>query len=94
MKCKRCGKCCHSYLVGLTAEDVIKISSYFKISIPEFFDKFLDDKGNFKYRNTEGLDHCIFYNPMDKECIIYESKIGVDIRPEVCKEYSCGGIST
>ena len=83
MECKRCGMCCHSYLVGITAEDVLRLCENLNIKIQDFFEKFLDNKGNMKYRQTEGIGHCIFYNPVDKCCIIY------GIRPSVCKDYTC-----
>jgi Fe-S-cluster containining protein len=84
-RCVKCGECCNSpQPIGLTQEDVLRISVFLKLDLDEFKAKYLETmksevmRKEFIYQFLE-TQPCKFLK--DKMCTIYE------VRPEVCKYY-------
>ena len=84
MKCLKCGKCCTEKTVTLSDLDIIRILEITDITfyrIRNTGSKVL----NWKSNNNSHI--CIFLNPHDKLCTIYNH------RPFVCREHYCANIS-
>ncbi len=76
--CRKCGKCCLQTEMELSNVDIKRIEQknpyqWKKKDFSEFYD------GMSHLKNIDG--HCIFYNHLDKTCLIYQ------YRPNGCRFY-------
>jgi uncharacterized protein len=76
MHCARCGMCCQETEMLLSEGDIKRIERL-GYGTKRFVR--IDKAGYAKLRNTQ--KHCVFYDPLKKECSIY------DRRPEGCHVY-------
>ncbi len=78
--CMKCGVCCENTEMELSEKDIRRILKIIKDN-PQLKQFYIIDKttGEKKLRNING--RCIFQNPEDLSCKIYEN------RPEGCKFY-------
>ena len=78
-KCQNCGECCLKTEMILSKNDIDKIM---KASPKDLIKKdfvFKNKDGFFQLKNIR--DHCIFFDPLSKQCKIYEH------RPQGCRFY-------
>jgi Fe-S-cluster containining protein len=78
MPCCRCGRCCITYLVDLTEEEVASGLYEWEEDINEFAPGILKRV----WDEDTGKDQCI-YLKRGTYCAIYER------RPEACREFLC-----
>lgn len=64
-ECKKCGYCCKNGIIVLYPEDIVKISSYLRITRKEFVDKYVE-KTELILDNNKCIDIC-FFN-LEKKC--------------------------
>lgn len=78
-------RCCQSYKIKTTSQDIIRISKHLNITIQEFFDLFVDDSGYFKFKKVNDQAWCVFYDAESTHtgCMIHT------IKPKVCANYVC-----
>lgn len=76
--CLDCGNCCKQMTPTYNKKDIKRISSHFKMTEKEYFDKYLykDECGDIMHQTTP----CYFLKK-DNKCSIYE------IRPDDCKGF-------
>jgi len=76
--CLDCGNCCKQMTPTYTKKDIKRISSHFKMTEKEYFDKYLykDESGDIMHQSTP----CYFLQ-RDNKCSIYE------IRPDDCRGF-------
>ncbi len=84
-KCKSCSSDCCKYLIPLSAEDCIRISTKLDLTIEDFFLLCVDSKGRLKVKLVEGSEYCMFIDPNNLYlgCTIHEFK------PSICSRYAC-----
>ncbi|MCF2138961.1 MAG: YkgJ family cysteine cluster protein [Candidatus Lokiarchaeota archaeon] len=76
--CQSCGICCTHTEMILSSDDVQRILDYFSKKSQNI--DFFEFDGRF-YRLKNIDDHCVFYIPNEKKCLIYP------IRPMGCRFY-------
>jgi Fe-S-cluster containining protein len=79
MKCSQCARCCKETTVCLNNEDIERISKKYS----SFFIVRKTGVKIMKWKQNKEKYICIFLNPENETCEIYED------RPKVCKEYYC-----
>lgn len=78
--CLSCANCCKTMSPTYTASDIKRISAHFKMTVPEFKEKYLyKDKKEGDWMNVK--QPCQFLNLKDNKCSIYE------IRPADCSGF-------
>ncbi len=88
MKCSDCrSKCCSIFDVQVNKKDAKRISEHLNVSDKKFISSYcesVDGRNYLRYKKiSTGEDFCIFINPKDFRCRIYE------VRPKMCRDFEC-----
>ncbi|MFX1280195.1 MAG: YkgJ family cysteine cluster protein [Promethearchaeota archaeon] len=78
-KCKDCGNCCLDTEMILSRKDIDIIITNYHANLRENDFIFLNNANLYQLKNYK--EHCIFFEPSRKECMIY------DYRPRGCAFY-------
>ena len=90
--CKRCGRCCHSFSITLTIEDMNREPRLWNVAIPiqkvgnpKTKAYMIEKKHPFVIGKAKRGGPCPFLAP-NNDCIVYET------RPQICRDYPAKGV--